>query len=76
MDIFESKLRVTFPDVDWSKNLLLQLSSISVVTLVVEVESHFKIEIHPMEVNQENFASFDSMMSFINKKKDRLRGPS
>ena len=73
MDIFESKLNEIFPDVDWSQDLLSQLSSISVVTLIVEIEKYFKVEIHPMEVSPDNFASLSAMNSFIEKKKNGRR---
>ncbi|MGE5084812.1 MAG: hypothetical protein ACM3MG_00825 [Bacillota bacterium] len=73
MDAFEGKLRQTFPDLDLSRDILSQLSSISIVTLIVEIESFHGIEIHPMEVEKENFSSYAAVQSFIERKKNGRR---
>lgn len=72
MDPLLNRLSQTFPDVDWNQNILSQMSSLAIVSLMVELEGFYQIEIHPMEMNKENFASYNLMKIFLEKK---INGP-
>jgi len=45
------------------------LDSVHLVPLVFYLEDHFKIKIHPLEVNADNFSNLQAIADLIQKKR-------
>lgn len=64
----EKILNKNFANLNLSENIVRQLTSIDLVTLVSYLEDEFKIVIHAVEFDQEMFASVDKLTAFIDFK--------
>lgn len=61
-------LQKNFANLDPAENIVRQLSSIDLVTLVSYLEDEFKITVHAVEFDQEIFASIEGLTQFIDDK--------
>lgn len=64
----KSLLSDTITGFDPNAPLWKQLNSIQLVEFVTKMESHFKIKVHAVEFDEENFRTLESLTSFIERK--------
>lgn len=61
----EKVLNKNFANLNLNENIVRQLTSIDLVSLVSYLEDEFKIIIHAVEFDQEMFSSADKLTTFI-----------
>lgn len=58
----------TITGFDPNAPLWKQLNSIQLVEFVTKLESHFKIQVHAVEFDEENFRTLESLTAFVERK--------